>query len=214
MIEFPLGYYREFQLPDWFDGPKDLEQLLWRLWRYTYPDLYEEPEPDRPAATLTAAEEEVMAFLGDPAEASPHRRHISMVWALALASLPTVRAWAPHDHGPDQVLAMIETFLAGRRVDIPPVESIFPDVVTPPQALHEALDVFRRALQALQPTHAREAVLDALADCFEGYAVFPGGAGRRDLFNWWLVEVVPAAWMERLPDKIYTFEWPWPPGQR
>jgi hypothetical protein len=213
MIEFPVGYYREFKLPAWFEGPRELEQLLQRLWGHSYPELYEEPQPDRPVGSMDAAEEDVLAFLGDTGEPFAHRRHIYMAWAFALASRPTVRSWAPDDDRPDRVLIVIESFLAGRQVDIPPLESTFPHVVTPPQALNDGLDVFRSALQALQPLHARDALLSVLDACLEGYAIFPGADGRRDLFNWWLVEVVPAAWMERLADKIYTFEWPWPPGQ-
>jgi hypothetical protein len=44
----------------------------------------------------------------------------------------------------------------------------------------------------------------------EGYAIFPGSDGRRDLLNWWLTQVVPAAYERRLPDEIYTMRWPWP----
>jgi hypothetical protein len=65
---------------------------------------------------------------------------------------------------------------------------------------------------ALDPAAARPALLEMLDDCLAGYAVFPGSDGRRDLFNWFLVEAVPAAWSERLPDRIYTLKWPWPPS--
>ncbi|KYC44101.1 hypothetical protein WA1_02885 [Scytonema hofmannii PCC 7110] len=55
---------------------------------------------------------------------------------------------------------------------------------------------------------AREALLEILDDCFEGYAIFPGSAGKRDLFNWWVVEVIPAAWSQQLPTFIYTMKLP------
>jgi hypothetical protein len=45
--------------------------------------------------------------------------------------------------------------------------------------------------------------------CLLGMAINEGGDGRRDMWNWVLVEVVPAAWMLRLPDFIWT--WPMPP---
>ena len=52
----------------------------------------------------------------------------------------------------------------------------------------------------------KEALLEILDDCLEGYAIFPGSQGRRDLFNWWLLEVIPAAWCLRFPESIYTIK--------
>jgi len=57
----------------------------------------------------------------------------------------------------------------------------------------------------------RAALIEILEDCFDGYAIVPGTQGKRDLFNWFLIEVLPAAWCLRLPDRIYTLKWPWPP---
>jgi len=83
---------------------------------------------------------------------------------------------------------------------------------TPPQGLDDALATLYSVARALHPASARVAIADAVDWCLEGYAVFPGSAGRRDLFNWWLIRVVPAAYHEHLPDQIYTCRWPWPPS--
>jgi hypothetical protein len=40
----------------------------------------------------------------------------------------------------------------------------------------------------------------------EGYAIFPGSQHRRDLFNWWLLDVVPGIWCLKCPKKIYTIK--------
>ncbi len=74
------------------------------------------------------------------------------------------------------------------------------------QAIDEALDVFRNALRVIDSSQAREAILEILDDCFEGYAVFPGSHGRRDLFNWWLMEAVPATWCLQFPQVVYTMK--------
>ncbi|MGL5034932.1 MAG: hypothetical protein ACRC6M_14145, partial [Microcystaceae cyanobacterium] len=47
-------------------------------------------------------------------------------------------------------------------------------------------------------------LLEILSDCFEGYAIFPGSENRRDLFNWWLLDVVPAVWKLETPQMLYT----------
>jgi hypothetical protein len=83
---------------------------------------------------------------------------------------------------------------------------LFPKRSVGTQAIDEALDVFRNALRVLESSQGREALLEILDDCFEGYAVFPGSHGRRDLFNWWLMEAVPATWCLQLPQVFYTMK--------
>ena len=72
--------------------------------------------------------------------------------------------------------------------------------------MDEALDVLKNSLKVLDIQQSKEALLNILDDCLEGYAIFPGSQGRRDLFNWWLLEVVPASWCLQFPNKIYTIK--------
>jgi hypothetical protein len=51
-----------------------------------------------------------------------------------------------------------------------------------------------------------ESLLDILENCLEGYAIFPGSHGRRELFDWWLLEVVPASWYLMPPSSIYSLD--------
>ncbi|MTJ52101.1 hypothetical protein FJR38_05145 [Anabaena sp. UHCC 0253] len=74
------------------------------------------------------------------------------------------------------------------------------------QALDEAVDVFENMLQALESVKTREAILNILDDCFQGYAIFPGSQGRRELFDWWLLDVVPSVFCGRLPKNIHTLK--------
>ncbi len=123
----------------------------------------------------------------------------------------TVDAYLPGDPRPARVIARLEEWL--RDPATPGSEdigSMFPRTATPPQALHEALDVLYQALKVLDRASAVDALREILDDCMEGYAIFPGSDGRRDLFNWWLIQVVPASWSLRKPDIIYTMRLPWP----
>ena len=74
------------------------------------------------------------------------------------------------------------------------------------QALDEAVDVFENMLQVLKSVKTREAILNILDDCFQGYAIFPGSQGRRELFDWWLLDVVPSVFCGRLPKNIHTLK--------
>jgi hypothetical protein len=153
----------------------------------------------------------LVTFLAADNPAQGHHRLLYMGWTLAQAAAPTVAGWAPDDTRPRLVLQAVHMLLEEQRSIRQDWDTLFPSQVSPPQALHEALNVFANLARAFDPTAAPGALLEMLDDCLEGYAIFPGSDGRRDLFNWVLIEVVPAAWNLRLPDAIYTFHWPWPP---
>jgi hypothetical protein len=207
-----IGYYPTFRLPDDLANADALRLLLRELWDYRYIELYEKREDGRAPGDLVEAVNNIITLLAEHTPAIGHQRLLFVGWALALAASPTIKGWAPDATSPQIVLDAVHAFLKeGRQVEID-VAALFPQKVSPPQALHEALDVFANLARTLNPAEVRPALLEIFDDCLEGYAVFPGSAGRRDLFNWMLVEVVPAAWSLRLPDAIYTLHWPWPPS--
>jgi hypothetical protein len=129
------------------------------------------------------------------------------------ASEPSVHAWRPDDERPAIVLSAVEKHLSTNAPEPRDWRALFPQVVSPPQALHEALDVFWNLARMIDSADPVPSLIEIFEDCFEGYAIFGGSQGRRDLFNWFLVEVMPAAWSLRLPDRIYTLHWPWPPPE-
>jgi AcrR family transcriptional regulator len=209
-----IGYYPTFALPPGTTAPAALEALLRDLWGRRYEELYEDDAGDaRAPLPLADAVARVLDFLTEGDSATAQGRLVAMARALALAAEPTAASHAPGDDRPATVLRRVEAALAqGRLQPAADLEAALAAKATPTsQALHESLDTFRSLARALDPSQARAAVEDALDDVLEGYAVFPGSAGRRDLFNWWLTQVVPAAYQQRLPDAIYTMKWPWPP---
>lgn len=205
------GYFSAFRLPPWFQGPDTLRVLLEELWRQCYPDLYEE-NCVNPLALEEAVNRVLTTCFADANAALGHRRLISMASTLCSAVAPTVEAYLPGDQRSARVIARLEEWLRdpamSASVDL---FAMFPRITTPPQALHEALDVLYESLKVLDLMQAMDALREILEDCLEGYAIFPGSDGRRDLFNWWLIEVVPASWQLRQPDFIYTMRLPWPP---
>jgi hypothetical protein len=74
------------------------------------------------------------------------------------------------------------------------------------QVLSESLDVYNNAIKTLDYHQSIEALLEILDDCLEGYAIFPGSYGRRELLDWWLLEVVPASWYLLAPTSIYLVD--------
>lgn len=205
------GYYPIFQLPPRAAANPRLARLLSELWSRRYRELYEQEEP---LESLDGALHAVLAELCQSGDKRGHARLLAMARALALGAQPTVAAFEPENPEPQWALDAASAFpeLGFLRPEVAASVHFPPNELRGVQGLNEALDVFRNLIRALDPDLAREALLEILEDCLTGHAIFPGSAGRRDLFNWWLVEVVPAAWEERTPDRIYTRRWPWPPA--
>ena len=194
--------------------PLPSARTLADLWSTRYRELYEDGDGGS-LLPLSEAEGRVLDALTSEGGPVAHERLVYMAWALALAAEPTVLRHSPDEGRPARVLRRVEEQLRRSLLEAAPdLVTAFPSTVVVPQALHESLDTFRSLARALDLIEAREAVESALDDCLEGYAVFPGADGRRDLFNWWLTRVAPAAHSRRLPEEIYTMLWPWPPPRR
>ncbi len=203
------SYYPSFKISPLFEIPSYLRNLLQELWQKHYEELYEK-EADG-TTSLENAFEKILDTLWSRSDKICHRRYVWMAYALALAAKPTVEAYLPNDLRSEQVIERTATWLKDVAASsVPEINNLFPQMSVGSQAIDEAIDVFRNLLRVTVPELAREALLEILDDCFEGYAIFPGSAGKRDLFNWWLVEVVPAAWCLRLPNLIYTVNNPHP----
>lgn len=130
-----------------------------------------------------------------------------MAIILADAVKPTVKAYLPDETKTDQAYQLLEQYLVNKiKFSEIKIDEIFPTISVGCQAIDEALDVFRNLLRVIDPVQAKDGILEILDDCLEGYAIFPGSQGRRDLFNWWLLEVVPASWCLKWPENLYTIK--------
>lgn len=162
-----------------------------------YLELYE--PPSSAVWDLEAAITAVLITLGDPATDDRAWRSLGFMGRAMLVEVkPTLITHWPSGTGRvEGVHLALDTWLSS--------ESMTPfsldPVVAPrvPQALSDAMDVVRGGARLLERVGACAAMLDILDAVFQGYAVFPGSAGRRVLFDWWLQEVVPAAAALRAP---------------
>lgn len=194
-----------FQISSSYEISESLRQLLNQVWQNHYEELYEEE------ASGNITLEETLLFildaLGDKDEKLCHSRYVCMALILALAVEPTVKAYLPDGQKTEQVFKLVINWFETQKIpDLEQINELFPQLSLGNQAIDEALDVFKNLLQALNPAQAKEALLEILDDCLEGYAIFPGSRGRRDLFNWWLLEVVPSTWCLQFPESIYTIK--------
>lgn len=210
---FKQGYFKKFELPVHITLPDSVKTTLWKIWGKKYRDLYQ-----KDGGNLDEALEELFNLLSPQIDLMGHLRCVYLGWALALAARPMILAYLPNDTRTDIVLNLVEQWVTTPElINVDKYQNLFSELEHTgyQQALGEALLVYRDLLKMLPPnTDYRSAILDILDTCLTGYAIFPPPPdGTRDLFNWLLVEVIPAAYCCMLPQKIYTKEWPWPPQE-
>jgi hypothetical protein len=170
--------YFNFQILSSFEIPESLRQLIYKAWQNHYEEIYEE-EAD---GTITLEETllEILDALREGDDSLCHSHYIFMALILALAVEPTVKAYLPDDRKIEQVFNLVTNF--SKTKEVPTEEKInqlFPQKSVGSQSIDEALNVFQNLLQVLNPTKAKESLLEILDDCLEGYAIFSGSQEKR-----------------------------------
>lgn len=197
--------------------PDSLKRKLIKAYQQHYEELY---EPEATAYLQDTIDEILTAFHNN----NPKLTHIRYVWmALILAVVvePTVKYYQPDNSVPKATINRVAIWLietlaelldsklefdkGSREIEASAiVNHLLTKKDTNFQVLFEALNVYKSVVKALDANQSLEALLDILDDSLEGYAIFPGSHGRRELFDWWLLEVVPASWYLFPPSSIYS----------
>ena len=189
--------------------PDRLQAVISKIRQQHYAELYE-PEADGTASLSEALNEVIEAF-----DSCYHIYcHLSYVWMALIFTIlvePTIEYYHPSskdlcqdiinlleswiEKSINQFNTSSEVILAKQKIDqlkkLPlSQENQLPSI----QVWLEAIDVFEQAIRVLDYEQAKPAILEILDSCLEGYAVFPGSQGRRELFDWWLLNVVPDSW--------------------
>lgn len=187
----------------------DFKTLVHDIQQERYEELYEE-EPIS-GMTLKGAIGQVLDAIKHD-----HIRCLRMVLILLRQVEPTLRYYYPNSYLSQQVIDSFEVCIANyyasyysglkaynttfngvfkRLGNFPNVKEHYESLpykeVASLQILYEAIDVFHSAVKALDYYKIKEALMEILIDCLEGYAIFPGSEGRRELFDWWLLDVLP-----------------------
>lgn len=220
-----LSYqHPDFKLSKTTKIPDVLQNAIHEVRQKQYKEL-DEANAD-PNNSLETNVHKILKVLDSNNDCLAYSRYIWMGIILGFATKPTVTAYLPNDLRPSFILKMIKRFFfRGQAKQLSQkfnsvitenleysskvsqlCEQLFPHKFEGSQALDEALDVFWNLLRLMDYNLAQEALLESLDDCFDGYAIFPGSQHRRDLFDWWLLDVVPATWCLKFPKTIYTIK--------
>lgn len=196
------GYYTELRLPHDFELPSNLVEKIHEVWGRKYRDLYE----DGGKYNVEEAFEEVLQTFGMPTNTIIHQRYVYMAMGVALAAQATLKHYFSNDSRPDIVVSKVNNWIetsAEVPDDFP--DTLFPDINEGGmyQAADEAYNIFYGLLKTLNKESAPTALIDILYDAITGDAISPFTAAKRDLFNWWIIEVVPRAYHLKLPSNLY-----------
>ena len=191
-----------FQLPQWFEGPEALQVTLREVWETKYEELYEDDATDE----IYEAFRSVLAIISEPDSAVSHKRYVYMGLAMALAARPTLTDRFPQDKRPDFVLQRVFAWLESGQWEGPEwAELLFADYWTGAHTeANEAYDIFRQLLKIININDAYRALFNILDAAINDEAISPHYWAKRAIFNWWLIDVVPAAYSLRLPATICT----------
>ena len=203
MRKFDRGYYKEFILPPGCDIPDELKLTLQNVWNRKYDDLYERGGN----CSVETAFEDVLKVFGMPEGTISHRRYVYMAYAIALATQSTIKYYFPQESRFEKVKNKVESWIK-KGVEIPEdfANKLFIDMgeLGSYQATDEAYNILYALLKTLEPKIAYDAVLDILYDAMTGDAISDFAAAMRDIFNWWIIEVVPSAYCLKLPPSFYS----------
>ncbi|MBO1052614.1 MAG: hypothetical protein HEQ25_11605 [Dolichospermum sp. DET73] len=188
--------------------PDSLRLVIEKMQGYSYAELYE--EKDIQGISL----EDSLITVFDAIEKEKNSLDISycyffMAIVMGIAVQPTIKTYLPRETITGNIFQYLfqnwiyyqDNYQSNLNISFQNYQNTLGQY----QALDEAVDVFDNIPQVLESVK-REAILNILDDCFQGYAIFPGSQGRRELFDWWLLDVVPSVFCGRLPKSIHTLK--------
>jgi len=189
--------------------PDSLRLVIERIHGYSYAELYEEKN------IQGISLEDSLITVFDAVEKEKNSLDISycyffMAIVMGIAVQPTIKTYLPRETITGNIFQyLFQNWIYPQDNYQPNFNVSFQDYqnyLGQYQALDEAVDVFENMLQVLESVKTRAAILNILDDCFQGYAIFPGSQGRRELFDWWLSDVIPSVFCGRLPKNIHTLK--------
>ncbi len=204
--------------------PEEFKLLFDQIQQEHYEELYE-VEADGTDSLQDALKKGLELLLINSDENLAYCRFLWMTLILILAVEPTLEYYDPNNLLPKQVINFISSVLINninnkintKMIDNYVIDNLITEIFKSHksylqhkeanfQEINEALDVFYNAIKVIKYDQSVEAILEILEDCLEGEAIFPVSQGRRELFDWWLLDVVPASYKLSLPEIFYVVE--------
>lgn len=210
-----------------YQMPVSAQITIFSAWEKQYEDLYE-PEADG-TVFLEDVLQEILDLFDNESRAFGHIRYVWMSLIFAVLIEPKIKYYQPENDLPRKTIDRLKSYIVGEvmknfglnlsRFDdsnddsntdknMELIHHIFTSKkISSLQILSDALCVYISANQMIDSSHLmKPALMDILDDCLEGYAIFPGSDGRRKLFDWWLLDIVPSSWYLLPPMSVWGID--------
>ena len=124
----------------------------------------------------------------------------------------TIDWYMENDDRTDRLISGLNQVLDSGYIHKNVIPPRFCESSTGNQALDEAMLVFNLAADMVQSEPSTECIAELVESCILGYALGPisGEAHPRDIFNWWLCDVIPASLLGTEPTMIFNMKTEWP----
>lgn len=210
-----------------YQMPVSAQSTIFSAWEKQYEDLYE-PEADE-TVFLEDVLQEILDLFDNESRGFGHIRYVWMSLIFAVLIEPKIKYYQPENDLPRKTINRLKSYIISevmknfglnlsqlddsndnshpdKKMEL--MNHIFTSKkISSLQILSDALCVYISANQMIDSSHLmKPALIDILDDCLEGYAIFPGSDGRRKLFDWWLLDIVPSSWYLLPPMSVWGID--------
>ena len=204
-------FYPKLKIQQLFYLPIPLVHAMHKAFNRRYADFYLDDGTDDAEEAIG----QVLQAFSQPLDHLAHQRLVCMGTIMALATRSTFEYYKINDNRVDMVLnkaikwldtndlALVPEPVEGRQAQEPVglAKQIFFDheTVRENESLNDAYYLYFHFLNSLTPDSAYDSTMEILYVSLLGDAISAQPEERRNLFNWWLNEVVPLAYLLQLP---------------
>ncbi len=207
------GYFPNFTLPDWFEkNEKDYAVFLKKLWDNNYEELDENGIYSVKEAIVS-----VIDKIMSDRNLADHQILVYMVKIFSHSVKCNILNYDKNDNRVTNIIEAVNRWLQTRQYDDNLTNYYYKEVgLTGSQAMDEAMMVLNAAIDSLTVYNCKQSLVKIIDLCINGYAVGPISHPDlpRDLFNWWLIDIIPSSIAMKAPDMIFSLETPWPPKSK
>lgn len=191
-------FYPKLKIQQLFYLPIPLVHAMHKAFNRRYADFYLDNGTDDAEEAI----DQVLQAFSQPFGLKAHQRLIYMGTIMALATRSTFEYYKINDNRVDMVLNKAIKWLdTNDPVSDGLAKQIFFDreTVRENESLNDAYYLYFHLLNSLTSDSAYDSTMEILYVSLLGDAISAQPEERRNLFNWWLSEVVPLAYLLQLP---------------
>lgn len=193
------------------DIPEDLNNLIIECQNLRFEELYEEGSSNHELTLKSQMSRILGIFNREVNNDLTHKRYIWMIYILTKSVEPTVIYYAANKQLTKTFFENVKNWFVYERLGecsfkhcrIEDPDKINYEIFSDACLVFYISDLVLKLSRKDLIQTGFYFLLDLFEIIFEGKAILPGSQDRRELFNWFLLDVVPATWSLTPPEKLF-----------